>query len=274
MKSVSLSIVAVLLLAVSFGSADIVQNFLVSRDGGNDQNNYANAGAAGQVRGAKNPWDEDTSYYDWNTEDIDTWIDTNGGRANVLSIDFFLKPVTCPGVGTTIGIQVFGLHSNNDWVEGAGTSIWTSYNWPEGAPAATYQYAQTYWTLVGTTKTLDTVNSVRWNNGSNVSLGSTSLRGIRNSLDWDPGDVNNTYYSVALDTAFWTDMLDNEKNRGIILWDENNIPGDENWEAYMRESAAGANAAYLQVTIVPEPVTMALVTMGAVSVLLKRRRRV
>ena len=270
----------IVLLAAAVVEAQITQNFLVSRDNGGDANAPdANAGAAGQVRGAKNPWDEDTSYYDWSTTDLNAWINGNGGRALVQSVEFFVKPITCPGQTTTVGIHVYGLHANIDWAEGNGGDIWTAFNWSMGTAAATYNYAQEYYIDAdgdpATTgdRSVDLALSLPWNNGANVGLASNSLRGIRNSLDWDPGDVGNTYYGVALDQAFWVDLLDNENNRGIILWDENDAPGlDENWEVYMRENAGGANAAYLSVTMIPEPVTMSLLVIGAAGMLLRRKR--
>lgn len=260
--------------------------FAVNRDAGNDMNAvHTSGGADPNVRGAKNPWDEDTSYYDWDTAAVDAWINANGGRAQVASVEFFIKPYTCPGQGTTVGIQVFTLQSQNDWAEGDGTAYnGGSWNWTQGTPSSTYSNAREYW-LVNDNGTpgdtsddfnqMDAAQTVPWLDagGTARSINATQLRGMQNSVDWDPGDVGDVYYGVALDTAFWTDILDNANNRGIILWDELDAPNpDENWQVHMREDAGGANAAYLKVTMVPEPASMTLLVLGGLGVLLRKKR--
>lgn len=278
----SLSVVAVLLLVASFASADITQSFVVNRDSGMDMGApNANAGAAGQVRGAKATWKEDASWYDWDPAPIDAYIAANGGSGSVAKIEFFLKTAsTTPGNVSGKGIQVWTLRSGNDWVEGSGGDIWTNFNWPADTAAVTCNYAQEYWTMSGTYKVVDTTRSIPWTNpvsGAATDIRNANVLGLRNSVDWTPGIGSLPgWYSVQLDTAFWQELLDrmaNPNTRGLILFDLNDAGENPNWEAYMRENAGGANAAYLQVTMIPEPATLGLIAFGAVTMLLKKRRR-
>ena len=281
----ALVIFAAVALVVSIGVAAPVMDFNVIKDTGNDHGSRnANAGAAGTVRGAKNPWMEDTSYYDWDTAAIEDFINANGGVGMIAKVEFYLMPVTCPGQGTNVGINVFALQSGNDWAEGDGGSIWPAFNWSgPGGPAATYNNAQGYWrwndagTPADTSddfKEDDPTQTLPWTNpvgGAAVGgVDHSSLRPIQNSLDWDPGDVGGVYYGVVLDPAVYLDIIQNPLNRGIILWDLLDAPHpDENWQANMRESGLPA---YLRVTMVPEPASLLLIGLGGLGVLLRKKR--
>jgi hypothetical protein len=234
----------------------------VSRDDGCDANGWAaSAGAANTVRGAKRNWLEDTSFYDWDTAAIDAWIDANGGRSMVENVEFFIRPVTCPGNDSGIGVNVFALRSGSDWVEGDGTSIWVQYNWTQGTPAATYANAQHYWqwndngTPTNTTDDYaetDLTNTIPWQLTNSAPVGSIGglARNLQNSVDWVAAQTQaNTYVGVVLDKDLWEDLLDNPQNRGIILWALLDPPHpDENWTVYMKEAGPGYEP-YLEVTM-------------------------
>jgi hypothetical protein len=277
-----LAVVSVASLALGAPSMD----FPVTKDAGMDMNSpNANSGAAGQVRGAKATWWEDCSFYDWNTTEIEAYIAANGGMGMVAKVEFFIRPVALWARDETdpvnIGIGVYGLHSQNDWAEGDGTSIWNNYNWTEGTMAATRNYAQhDYTTAGGTLPPADTVACVPWvePGGNPVELRDTRLRGIQNAVDFiSPADRAGWAAApydigVQLDPAMVNDLLTNPINRGIILFEYDDLGHpDENWQVYMRDQGNQPDP-YIRVTLVPEPASMLLIAVGGVGALLRRRR--
>lgn len=282
----ALVLFTVVALVASVAIAAPVEEFIVTKDTGNDQNSgNANAGAAQAVRGAKNPWKEDTSYYDWeNSQEISDWIDANGGRAMVQKVEFCIRPVTLWGRHDpdpdTVGIHVYGLQLTVDWAEGDGTSIWPAFNWTKRGPAATFNHCQSFYDDVDDTPASGDevlgLDAIQWTDKDGIARGNvadSNLWPIRNANDliapvqWDSG-----YVCVELDPAFWEDILDNELNRGIILWDMEDCPHpDENWQVYMKEQGAGYEP-LLKVTMIPEPASLALLAIGGVAALIRRKR--
>jgi hypothetical protein len=277
-----LAVVSVASLALGAPSMD----FPVARDSAFDMNNpNANAGAAGQARGAKATWWENSSWYDWDTTEIEAYIAANGGMGMVAKVEFFIRPVTLWARDETdpanIGIGVYPLLSQNDWAEGDGPSTGGAYNWTEGTLACTRNYAgHDYTTVGGTLPPADTVACVPWvePGGNAVEIRDTRLRGPKNLVDFispvdragwaaAPYDIG-----VVLDPAFVADLLTNPINRGIILWEYDDLGHpDENWGVYLSEQGNQPDP-YIRVTLVPEPASMLLIAVGGVGALLRRRR--
>lgn len=274
-----LAVVSVASLALGAPSMD----FPATKDTGMDMNNAnGNAGAAGMVRGAKATWRENSSWYDFNTTEIEAYIAANGGMGMVQKVEFFIRPATLwARPDDTTGIKVFGIQSQNDWAEGDGGSIWNNYNWTEGSLAATVNYAQhDYTTVGGTLPPADGPGCVPW-----VDVGGTQ-RTIRDSQMWPIQNANDFIspadragwaaapydIGVVLDPAMVADLLTNPLNRGIILWELVDLGHpDENWQVYMRDQGNQPDP-YIRVTLIPEPASMLLIAVGGVGALLRRRR--
>lgn len=289
-----LTILVAVGFCASLASADVAQNFFVTRDNSVDQNNKDNnLGAAFEdTRGAKQTYEEDSSFFDWNMPAVNSFIDTNGGVANVTGVKLFIKQnadpysTLAPGSTTGKGIRVYLLRSTNDWAEGNGTTPWDpswnnySFNWTTDTAAATYNYAQCY--QVG--GVLDPTRSLRWKNpdtgaeGDIASLYTNASPG-RNSLDWTPGlgalAEPERYIGVDLDTVFWQNLLDRTAHpevHGVILWDYENVGGNNNWWLSTREDGGGGGGAYLEITMIPEPASMTLLAAGVLGLVSRRRR--
>lgn len=287
--------VLVVLVAVTMVQA---ADFGVTKDGSGDR--YAalsGNGGAVQFRGAKAPWREDLSFHAFDNAAISAFVAANGGWANPsLNITLNLAPATFAGVTPdgTAGIQVRELISGTDWAYGNGDWNSGDLQWDAGTADATYEYAQTYWTIVDGKRVVDTAKSVPWtasaaaggriytpdagyvaNSGASASGGLremlmngpnwTGAEGMVNSAAWTPtSDATGVYVPVTLDKAFLQDMVSNPECRGIILQDANGVAWS-NWEVY---SKAGGMGAFISIT--PEPATMALLALGG---LMFARRR-
>ena len=180
-----------------------------------------------------------------------------------------------------VGIHVYGLKLEHDWAEGDGNNMWGSFNWTEGTAASTYREAAcVYTTAGGTLPPAHTAACVPWTDQNGVArnnIADSNLWPIRNANDFiSPADRDgwtaNPYdICVELDPVFWQDLIYEENNRGIILWDLENLPSpDENWMVYFKDQAGQPNP-HLVIHI-PEPASMLLITVGGVGALLRRRR--
>lgn len=284
-------VLLVVLSMTSWAMGAPAMSFPVNRDAGQDMGSSdANSGAATMVRGAKATWREDSSFYDWDTAAIESFIGANGGTAMVSKVVFGVYPGTLWGRDLvnpdTVGIKVYGLQSQTDWMEGNGTSIWTNWNWTLGTAAVTENRAQAMW---------------RWNDGGTPGITTDDFKELDPmSQDWidvggtardlrDPqmwpiqnakdliapaaGWAVGTPVEVDLDPAFVADLLGNGMNRGIVLWENADLPHpDDNWQAHMKEWGGGARAAYIRVEMIPEPATMVLLGLGGLGMLIRRKR--
>jgi len=279
----ALAFLAVVCVAsMAFGQ---IGDFDVSKDNGADMNAPdGNAGVAGQVRGAKNPWMEDTSWYGFDKEEIAAWIAANGGNAAVVKVEFCIRPSSLWGRDAAdpdnVGIHVYGLKLAFDWDEGDGNNMWGTFNWTEGTGASTYNHSSAVYTTAGGTAPPAHVGSVPWTDAGGTprnNVADPNLWPIRNANDFiSPADRDgwaaNPYdICVELDPAFWMDLIYEGDNRGIILWDLENLPHpDENWQVYMKDQDNQPNPHLL--VHIPEPASMLLIAVGGVGALLRRRR--
>ena len=284
------TIVVALGFCASMASAEVTASFNVNRDcslDSHDAGGNVNGGAGSvEMRGAKASWEEDTSLHDWDIGTINAWIASNGGYGNVTKVELFIKPLSDqwstagPGTVTGRGICVNLMLSGVDWAEGDGMDLWTRYNWSEGRAAATFRFAQHYYKTEGGVKVDDLDQSVKWQRADGTQV--DSLRDLYpdatalNSARWTPGigapvDV---YYGVELDAGFWEALLDRGQTssvRGVILWDHDDAGTNDNWSFSTRENPSG-DATYLKVTMIPEPASMALLALGGLAMIRRRRQ--
>lgn len=293
----TLAIISILAIAASLAVADPVsQIFYSTKDSAFDEGNRdCNQGAVSSQRAAKNPSMEDCSLYGFDKAGMLAFVNANGGWGNLQSATFNLTPsgtITDNGKGIWVG----AIHSLTDWAEGNGSgSLFGSFNWTGTTVAAvTHNYAQEYWIYSGTTKVADTVNSIPWTDLAGNPIPHTNNTDGFNALPvvlWNNGKLTESgtatpdlaykyrpfndlvYNSVPLDSRFIQDLVTNDNNRGIRLWDKDDINGNENWMAYFKEYTGTSRDPYIEITLIPEPATLSLVTMGAVSLLMRKRRR-
>jgi len=242
----------VVLTVVSAESAMAqVEVFPVNRDvgiNGYPGEEYTNTGASPTVRGAK--YRQHAALFDWDTEAIKVFLAANPGQ---VSATFSIYPLGTPDTDVTVQT----VESLEDWVEGDGAGgCCQIFSWTEGTPAVTHFYAQTFY-LPGPVEDPD--QSVPWLNdedGSqygfmNTGPGGGALPNFINSTplelaSWEVG----TFISVPLDEDLFTDLLENENNRGLRLAAPTS---GSNWMVSMKEQAGGAEAAFLEVTVIPQP---------------------
>ena len=248
-------IVASLALPVGIAEAETRQ-FLANRDVGINGANgegFTNTGASGRVRGAK--FTQHAALFDWDTEMIKTFLEENTGKA---SVTFFIFATGTPDPDNDVFIET--VESRNDWLEGDGNSgCCHNFAWTSGTAAVTHEYAQTVYRTGPVGPELDAAESVPWINdedGSQFTFmnrggGGMAMPNFVNSIplsqmDWQVDE----YTGVPLDEDLFNDLINNPENRGLRLAARGN---PSNWTVTMREQAGGTEAAYLEVTVEPDP---------------------
>jgi len=215
-----------------FASVSMGEKFYVTRDTGiNNGDPYDNQGARSTVRSAK--WGASESYlFDFDTDAILSFL---GGRP--IS-DFTFTLYIMPSSGwpaTPVSVQVQTVNALYDWVEGDDPNRFNSFGWTEGTPAATSEYAQTYWVDVDGTPTLDAANSIAWTreDGTPETHFKYLPAKFTNSASLSGSSADHgKYISVVLDEALVNDLLNNPYNRGLRLYRN----GPDNLENYTREA--------------------------------------
>ncbi|HUW82219.1 MAG TPA: Calx-beta domain-containing protein [Phycisphaerae bacterium] len=226
--------------------------FYVTRDNGiNCSDAYDNQGAVSDVRTAK--WGCDESYtMDFDTDAIKSFMGSNP----ISDYNFTLYIMPSGGwPASPVSVDVQTINTNDDWAEGDDPQRFNPFGWTEGTPAATGEYAQTYWVDVGGTPTLDAGNCIAWTreDGTPESMFKYLPANFTNSIALTGSSADHgSYISVALDENLVNDLLNNAKNRGLRMY---RADGADNLQNYTRE-AAGGQRPYLEVVYtggVPKP---------------------
>lgn len=88
------------------------------------------------------------------------------------------------------------------------------------------------------------------------------------------GDVN-AWQSYVLDEAFLMDIAAGAEHKGLVFTSQISNAGlSADWNNvafYAKEQAGGVDAAYLSVTVLPEPATLAILALGGLALLRRRR---
>ena len=248
-----------------------------------------NMGAASQLRIKGS----DHQYLaDWDTGPIADWL-----AANPSPPGYQAKLWIMPVVGTgwpdpAIPVRISCVWSENDWYEGDGTNFW-NYNWTDvmNSFASTYMYAQDFpvpgvetpWTFPGSNvgdnppyprfvdctflETFLAHGDKRPGGDWQPWLG--EVKTPTNSQDFMIGLADEGYrVPVDLDWAIIEDMLNNEHNRGLVLW---NMQDWGHKEIYSDDWNPN-RWPYIEITPIPEPATLSLLVLGALALIRRRGR--
>ena len=275
----ALAWVAVLCLA---GSAAVADTFDATRDNsvlGHSMERLINHGSMPDNRIAKSA--QHVMVMDFDTGAMKAFQTANPlGVGEYYKYELFLHVRSGWGAAPT-AVQIRTLNAGDDWAEGDGAD-WNDFNWTVGTPASIYRYAQAFYTdvdgLPGTgDEVLDVVNSIPWRTEGGVPVSNLSALPYyyQNHLDFTASSADEGFYvGVVLDddteplntNLVVNDLLNNPKNRGLRTWKNDYA----NERVGFREQSGGAP--YIELTIVPEPATILIVTAAGLPMLLKRRR--
>jgi hypothetical protein len=219
---------------------------------------------------------------DFDTDAILAWMAANPlSGAQYYQYELYVNINSGWGVAPGSTVNVRTLNSNSDWDEGDGDGSYTFYNWTADTGASVYEYAQCYWKDDGAGgRELDDTKSVEWQeeDGTAVSNLLNLPYSYQNAVDLVASEDDDlTYVSVVLDddgdatNMNWLieDLLNNDKNRGLRFWSDTYA----NKAIYTKDNAGTSRDPYVEVTIVPEPVTLGLLGLGFVGLIAVRRRR-
>jgi hypothetical protein len=278
----ALAFVCVLGFVASAAVADV---FNATKDNsvlGHSTERLINHGGRGADRVAK--WTQHLMAVDFDTAAIKAFEAANPlGPGEYYQAELFLMPSGgWPPAPTTRTVGIRTLNSDSDWAEGDGSN-WSDYNWSEPAGGSIYAYAEAHWrmndngTPADTTddfKEIDPATSVPWKqeDGTPVSNYPSLPANFTNSVDFAASDADHgSYVGVVLDAVVYDDLVNNAKNRGLRTYQTDS--SYNNSSVYFREQSGGANTPYLEVTVVPEPFSLALLGLGGLGLLIRRKRR-
>ena len=282
----ALAFVCVLGLVASAAVADI---FNTTRDNsvlGHSQERTINCGASSNNRIAKNT--QHMMIMDFDTDAMKAFEVANPlAVGEYYKYELFLSVYSGWAV-TPAAVNIRTLNSASEWAEGDGN--WADLDWTPGTPASIYGYAQAYWQVNdnGTTtctgddyKEVDPALSIKWQDetsGSDVSNLPGLAHNYQNNLDFVASSADHdNYVGVVLDddadpmnlNLLVDDLLNNTLNRGLRTWKD--AYGNE--KVAFREQSGGARTPYIEVTVVPEPFSLALLGLGGLGLLIRRKRR-
>ena len=284
----ALAIVAVVGFVASFAMGGQAR-FGVTRDAAlhaHSVETHSNGGAGTQGRVGKGgpglSYSQEWGIFQWdNAADIAQWMEAEAvaeGWADLadavangaVQVEF---QVAAPADVPDKRVVLQTLWSENDWTEGDGPNNYANYNWTTDS-AVTNSHAQD--------KLPDSTGAVDWVDPSTgESVQGRELPGLVNSAKIegllgtsDPGNV--VWNGAVLDEAVWKDLILHENPSGyqtVGLATAGDGWGNmDNAQIYFRERWGDSADPSLLITIVPEPASMLLIGLGAVGLVLRRKR--
>ena len=275
----ALAFVAVLGLV---GSAAVADIFNTTKDNsvlGHSAERLLNCGATSNNRVAK--WSQHLMVLDFDTAAMKAFETANPlGAGQYYQAELFLRVYSGWGA-TPRNVGLGTLNVGVDWAEGDGN--WGNYGWSAGTGASIYAYAEAYWQVNdnGTTTCtgddfteIDPTLSVPWKNeaGTAVSNLPSLPINLTNSVNFVASSADHgSYVGVVLDAAVYDDLVNNSLNRGLRTFHIDDH--DNNSKVAFREQSGGAQTPYIELTVVPEPFSLALLGLGGLGLLIRRKRR-
>ncbi len=282
-----LAILAVVALFAVAAQADIVMDFYPTKDSGINRaggEDYANMGAISQCRVAKFRQHYALMNFDWAA--IEAFRAANMGPGITFKYEFSM--VSAQDGLNNVNARIVIVCNSVDWAEGDGASQFTNFNWtdPKVNAAVTSHYAQTLamdnpappppYVVDATNSTgawpwgdMDAGRGTQWfYNPANLVFGLANVRTFVELQPWFMDDmlVKGTVWDWANDVAAGGP---NGTIRGIYTYDVNNA--GSNSEAYL-SNAGTDKSPLIRVTVIPEPASLALIGMGGLALLLRKRR--
>ena len=282
MKSLAVGFITVLAVCSMVWSAPITRTYSTSDTGGKDSaigNSLGSAGVSSSIRVAK-PGGQSKGLYDFGNEATmqanlladciaQGFINPGTEIVDALAAGAILVRIGLNHSGNfawdaTRTVRVGVFESQTAWTEGNGAS----------ADATTLQGTQLAANYLSASEVSGGPPAVRWQQALGTDL--TNFDGLTRVYNGTAMQGFNRYvYSwVYLDQAVWqTYMFSTAAGPGLTTATTDNFGvGDDNLGVYTRNQNS-SQSPKLEVTVyVPEPATMAVLLVGGIATLIRRRR--